>query len=56
MCDEYVTSESGTGIVHQAPAFGEDDYRVCLAHNIIQKEGAHAHALACIDHRSLLTL
>ncbi len=30
---EYVTVDSGTGIVHQAPAFGEDDYRVG------QKEG-----------------
>lgn len=37
--DGYVTSESGTGIVHQAPAFGEDDYRVCLTHGIIQKGG-----------------
>ena len=37
--DGYVTAESGTGIVHQAPAFGEDDYRVCLAHGIIQKGG-----------------
>ena len=27
--DDYVTTEDGTGIVHQAPAFGEDDYRVC---------------------------
>ena len=27
--DDYVNSDSGTGIVHQAPAFGEDDYRVC---------------------------
>lgn len=35
--DPYVTSDSGTGIVHQAPAFGEDDYRVCLANDIIQK-------------------
>jgi isoleucyl-tRNA synthetase len=26
--DDYVTAESGTGIVHQAPAFGEDDHRV----------------------------
>ncbi|MCZ6642992.1 MAG: isoleucine--tRNA ligase [Gammaproteobacteria bacterium] len=26
--DDYVTTESGTGLVHQAPAFGEDDYRV----------------------------
>lgn len=26
--DEYVTTEDGTGIVHLAPAFGEDDYKV----------------------------
>ncbi len=26
--DAYVTVEDGTGIVHQAPAFGEDDHRV----------------------------
>ena len=32
--DDYVTTESGTGLVHQAPAFGEDDYRVLKAHNI----------------------
>nr|WP_072514583.1 isoleucine--tRNA ligase [Ndongobacter massiliensis] len=25
-CAEYVTTEDGTGIVHTAPAFGEDDY------------------------------
>jgi isoleucyl-tRNA synthetase len=25
--DGYVTDDSGTGVVHQAPAFGEDDYR-----------------------------
>lgn len=27
-CDDYVTMEDGTGIVHIAPAFGEDDYKV----------------------------
>ncbi|MCR4763873.1 MAG: isoleucine--tRNA ligase [Lachnospiraceae bacterium] len=27
-CDDYVTMSDGTGIVHQAPAFGEDDARV----------------------------
>ncbi len=32
--DGYVTTESGTGLVHQAPAFGEDDYRVMQAHGI----------------------
>ncbi|KAL9652069.1 hypothetical protein ABK040_000410 [Willaertia magna] len=36
VCDTYVTSESGTGIVHQAPGFGEDDYRVCVTNGIIK--------------------
>ncbi|MBC3888169.1 isoleucine--tRNA ligase [Acetobacterium paludosum] len=27
-CADYVTTEDGTGIVHIAPAFGEDDYKV----------------------------
>lgn len=31
---EFVTSEDGTGIVHTAPAFGEDDYDVCQKNNI----------------------
>lgn len=26
---DYVTTEDGTGLVHQAPAFGEDDMQVC---------------------------
>lgn len=29
--DDYVTTTDGTGIVHQAPAFGEDDNRVMKA-------------------------
>jgi isoleucyl-tRNA synthetase len=37
VADDYVTSDSGTGIVHCAPAFGEDDYRVCMLNNIITK-------------------
>ena len=32
-CDNYVTTEDGTGIVHCAPAFGEDDNRVCKKYN-----------------------
>ena len=28
---DYVTTEDGTGLVHQAPAFGEDDMTVCRA-------------------------
>lgn len=29
IADDYVTTTDGTGIVHNAPAFGEDDARVC---------------------------
>jgi isoleucyl-tRNA synthetase len=32
--DDYVTTSDGTGIVHAAPAFGEDDNRVLKAHKI----------------------
>ncbi len=28
VCDTYVTMEDGTGLVHIAPAFGQDDYEV----------------------------
>jgi isoleucyl-tRNA synthetase len=31
LTDDFVTTEDGTGIVHLAPAFGEDDYRVAAA-------------------------
>lgn len=37
VADNYVTDGSGTGIVHCAPAFGEDDYRVCMDNGIIRK-------------------
>ncbi|RZF34931.1 hypothetical protein LSTR_LSTR011425 [Laodelphax striatellus] len=37
LCDQYVTEESGTGIVHQAPYFGEDDYRVCLQNGVVTR-------------------
>ena len=31
---EYVTVEDGTGLVHQAPAFGEDDMITCRAYGL----------------------
>lgn len=31
---DHVTTESGTGLVHMAPAFGEDDFRACQAEGI----------------------
>lgn len=38
LVDNYVTDADGTGIVHQAPAFGDDDHRVLLAHGVISAE------------------
>jgi len=34
LVDDYVGDGDGTGIVHQAPAYGEDDQRVCEAAGI----------------------
>jgi len=31
---EYVTTESGTGVVHSAPAYGLDDFISCKAHGM----------------------
>ena len=33
-CADYVTTEDGTGIVHTAGAFGEDDYNTCRRYNV----------------------
>ena len=33
-CADYVTMEDGTGVVHIAPAFGQDDYEVGLKYNL----------------------
>ena len=33
LAGDFVTTEDGTGIVHMAPAFGEDDFRVGVAEN-----------------------
>ena len=41
-CDSYVeinkTKVVGTGIVHMAPAFGEEDMNVCISKNILKIE------------------
>ena len=36
---DFVTVDTGTGIVHQAPAFGEVDYDVLLRQQSLFKEG-----------------
>ena len=45
VADGYVTTEDGTGVVHIAPAFGADDYRVGVAYGlpIVQRVDAAGH-------------
>ncbi|MCX2969096.1 MULTISPECIES: isoleucine--tRNA ligase [Streptomyces] len=50
---EYVTTDDGTGLVHQAPAFGEDDLRVCRAYglpvvNPVRSDGTFDPALGLV--------
>ena len=35
---DFVTTEAGTGLVHMAPAHGEDDFALCRAHGIAVPE------------------
>lgn len=37
---KFVTSDTGTGIVHCAPGFGEDDYAICLEKGLIESAKA----------------
>jgi isoleucyl-tRNA synthetase len=41
LADAFVTTAEGTGIVHLAPAFGEDDYRVAAAAGIFRGDEPH---------------
>ncbi|MFD9816361.1 isoleucine--tRNA ligase [Streptomyces sp. NPDC059080] len=50
---EYVTTEDGTGLVHQAPAFGEDDLKVCKSYglpvvNPVRPDGTFAEELPLV--------
>ncbi|VWU50910.1 isoleucine--tRNA ligase, putative [Hepatocystis sp. ex Piliocolobus tephrosceles] len=38
MVDDFVTDDAGTGIVHCAPCYGEDDFRVCQKNKIFDQE------------------
>lgn len=38
LCGDFVTSDTGTGIVHCAPAYGEEDYRICTKYKIIKPD------------------
>jgi isoleucyl-tRNA synthetase len=49
VADNFVTTTAGTGIVHLAPSFGADDHRVCLEHNIINKDNSPLELRCHID-------
>lgn len=52
-CDTFVQDTSGTGVVHIAPAFGEDDFKVCLENKII---GLHGEGIRCpVDRNGCFT-
>ncbi|EGR29757.1 isoleucine tRNA synthetase, putative [Ichthyophthirius multifiliis] len=38
ICADFVTSDTGTGIVHVAPGFGEDDYKICVKNSVIKPD------------------
>lgn len=53
---DFVTTEDGTGIVHTAPAFGADDYRVGKKYNIgiltmVNKQGKFVDGLGEFSNR-----
>ncbi|MFT3936907.1 MAG: isoleucine--tRNA ligase [Chitinophagaceae bacterium] len=56
MVDSFVTTEDGTGIVHTAPAFGADDYKVGKKYNIgiltlVDKQGKFVDGLGEFSNR-----
>jgi isoleucyl-tRNA synthetase len=53
---DYVTTEDGTGLVHQSPAFGADDLAVCRAYglpvvNPVRSDGTFEEGLALVGGR-----
>lgn len=52
MCDAYVKDggdDSGTGFVHLAPCYGEDDFRVCCENNIVDAKNSKGNLIDIID-------
>ena len=56
LADTFVTTEDGTGIVHTAPAFGADDFKVGKKYNIgiltmVDKQGKFVEGLGEFSNR-----
>ena len=50
----YITDDAGTGIVHLAPSFGEDDYIVCMEHGSFKKEVSYPVLLTPTNYLRLI--
>ncbi len=51
LAGDFVDTSEGTGVVHMAPGFGEDDQRLCEAHGIalvcpVDDRGAYTHEVS----------
>ena len=56
--DDFVSTEDGTGIVHMAPAYGEDDWRICQREGIplrdaVNDEGKFTSAVGLVEGQSV---
>ncbi len=51
VAEDYVTAEDGTGLVHQSPAFGEDDFASCRRNGVamVNPVDARGHFLDDLD-------
>jgi len=54
---EYVTADTGTGLVHTAPGHGADDYRTGLAHGLpayapLDDRARYLEGVALVDYRA----
>ncbi len=55
---DFVTTDSGTGLVHMAPDHGEDDFELCKAHGIepkfaVEADGELPRGLAWLGGRGI---
>ena len=53
VCDDFVKSDSGTGLVHLCPAHGEEDFNVCKANGLsgedLTDNGGKVKGEFCLD-------
>lgn len=57
---DFVSTEDGSGVVHLAPAFGEDDYRMSQIHNLpflqpVTPNGHFTEELGVFAHKAIKT-